>query len=71
MLAIVFGLLFVVGGIWMIAGWFDSFITVVKGLLPILIFGAGFIAVVAGISSILDAAKERKSASKTDSTESK
>jgi len=62
-LAIVGGLAAIVGGILLVVllpGWRAPFIGLVKGCIPpILVFG-GLIALIAGVSSIKDAARTKK-----------
>jgi hypothetical protein len=55
MLAVLFGLLFVIAGMSGLIFWWFDFVTVMKGLLPPLLMGGGFLAVVAGFTSIRDA----------------
>ncbi len=55
MLSIIFGLLFMALGVWGLVSWWPDFVLVLKGLVPSLIVCGGFLAVVAGITSIRDA----------------
>ncbi|OGD24602.1 MAG: hypothetical protein A2Y56_10940 [Candidatus Aminicenantes bacterium RBG_13_63_10] len=59
-LAILGGLVAIAGGVFLLIRWWAAFKIVVLGVLPpALIFG-GLIAVIAGISSIKDAARTKK-----------
>ena len=58
------------GGIAMILGllglilWWDSFLTILKGGIPILLLLGGIISLVAGINEIKESAKVKKEESK-------
>ena len=54
MLSILFGLGFMALGAWGLIAWWSDFLLVLKGLIPSLIVCGGFLAVVAGITSIRD-----------------
>lgn len=59
MLAIVFGLIFMVLGLWGLVSWWADFLTILKGMLPVLFFFGGLLAVIAGATSIHDAMETR------------
>jgi arginine exporter protein ArgO len=67
MLAIIFGLLFAVAGIWGIAVWWADFIIFLKGFLPVMIFCGGIISIFVGITAISDALKDKKTAEAEES----
>jgi hypothetical protein len=73
-LAIVGGLAAIVGGVLLVIfKWWPQFITLIKGCVPpVLVFG-GLIALIAGISSIKDAARTKKleEEAKDEKTEAK
>jgi len=50
MLSLLFGLLAVAGGLWGMRHWFREMIYFLKGMVPISLFFAGFIAIIAGLS---------------------
>lgn len=54
MLAVITGLAFLVLGLWGIIGWWPSFVVFLKGCVPVMIFVGGFLAIVAGVTSIKD-----------------
>ncbi len=54
MLSIIFGLAFAILGLWGVIGWWADFTTVVRGALPFMFVIGGMIAIVAGISGIID-----------------
>ncbi|MFH1369401.1 MAG: hypothetical protein ABII64_09785 [Elusimicrobiota bacterium] len=54
MLAVITGVAFLVLGLWGIIGWWPDFISFLKGSVPAMIFVGGFLAVIAGITSIKD-----------------
>jgi uncharacterized membrane protein len=60
-LAILGGLIAIVGGILLVAFvWWGPFKMVVYGVIPPVLFFGGLIALIAGISSIKDAARTKK-----------
>lgn len=66
MLAVILGLIFMALGLWGLIAWWGSFILVLKGLVPVLILFGGFIAVVAGVTSIRDSMESRSSGRETE-----
>jgi len=59
--AILGGLIAMVGGILLVAFvWWGPFITLVKGCIPPVLFFGGLIALIAGLSSIKDAARTKQ-----------
>ena len=54
MLAIVFGLIFVVLGFWGIVIWWADLLIVFKGFLPLMFVFGGLLSIIAGILSIMD-----------------
>lgn len=59
MLAVIFGLIFMVLGIWGLAAWWGDFVTIIRGLVPPLIICGGLLAVIAGVTSMRDAAESK------------
>ena len=59
MLAVIVGLIFAVFGLWGVVIWWPDFITVVKGSIPFMLIIGGLIAVVAGITGIVEAVEEK------------
>jgi len=59
-LAIIAGLVAMVGGVWLVIEWWAEFVVLVKGCIPPILFFGGLIALIAGISSIKDAARTKK-----------
>jgi hypothetical protein len=59
-LAIIAGLVAMVCGVWLVIEWWDEFVILVKGCIPPILFFGGLIALIAGISSIKDAARTKK-----------
>ena len=60
MLAIIVGLVFAVLGVWGVVCWWCDFMTVLKGLVPFMIFVGGCISIVAGFTAIRDAMDDAK-----------
>lgn len=52
MLALLIGLVFVAGGLWGLFSWWGDFLTVARGLFPILFAVGGLIAVIAGVTGL-------------------
>jgi len=59
-LAIIAGLVAMVVGIWLVIVWWRPFYELVLGCIPPILFFGGLIALIAGISSIKDAARTKK-----------
>jgi hypothetical protein len=59
-LAIIAGLVAMVVGIWLVIVWWRPFYELVLGCVPPILFFGGLIALIAGISSIKDAARTKK-----------
>lgn len=59
MLAVIVGLIFMALGLWGVISWWPSFMIVLKGLVPIMIVCGGFLAVIAGVTSIRDSIESR------------
>ncbi len=59
-MAIVFGLLFSATGVWLIVKWFGDFEVVFKGLIPLMLIGAGVAGILVGITNLTDAMKAKK-----------
>jgi hypothetical protein len=59
-LAIIGGLIAMVGGIILVVVWWIEFKWLVKGCIPPILFFVGLIALIAGISSIKDAMRTKK-----------
>lgn len=59
MLAIVFGLMFIVLGLWGIIHWLPDVMVIVRGLAPAMFCSGGLLAVIAGIASIRDDMEDR------------
>jgi hypothetical protein len=54
MLAILFGLIFIVFGLWGIVRWLPDVMMIVRGMAPAMLCCGGLLAVIAGIASIRD-----------------
>lgn len=60
-IAILGGIVAMVGGILLVAFlWWYPFLTLVKGFLPPILFFGGLIALIAGLSSLKDAARTKQ-----------
>jgi len=59
-LAIIAGLIAMVCGVWLVIVWWRPFYELVLGCIPPILFFGGLIALIAGISSIKDAARTKK-----------
>jgi uncharacterized membrane protein YqjE len=71
-LAIIFGLIAMAGGIVLVIFvWWREFYELVFGFIPPLLFFGGLIALIAGISSIRDAARTKKLEEETKKEEEK
>jgi len=57
MLAVIVGAIFMLLGLWGVITWWSSFLVVLKGLVPAMIVCGGFLAVVAGVTSMRDSMK--------------
>ncbi len=68
-LAILGGLIAMVGGIILVVVWWQEFYELVFGCLPPILFFGGLIAVIAGISSIRDAMRTKKLEEETQKEE--
>jgi uncharacterized membrane protein len=68
-LAILGGLIAMVGGIILVVVWWQEFYELVFGCLPPILFFGGLIAVIAGISSIKDAMRTKKLEEETQKEE--
>ncbi|MBN1622522.1 MAG: hypothetical protein JW871_08025 [Endomicrobiales bacterium] len=60
MLAVIFGLMFIVLGLWGVVVWWPDFLNVIKGLIPFMFVCGGFIAMIAGITSIADSLESKE-----------
>jgi hypothetical protein len=60
MMALIVGLIICVLGAWGLVHWFGPFKEVVKGLVPVMLVCSGLLAVIAGITSVKDAAEAKK-----------
>ncbi len=70
--AIIGGLVAIVLGVWLlVAYWWLPFLTLVKGCIPPLLVFGGLIAIIAGVSSIKDAARTKKLEAETKEEEKK
>jgi hypothetical protein len=68
-LAILFGLIAVVGGAWLaVAVWWQEFYELVFGFIPPILFFGGLIALIAGISSMKDAKRTKQLEEETEET---
>ncbi|MGA2091433.1 MAG: hypothetical protein ABSH12_08270 [Endomicrobiales bacterium] len=68
MLAIVFGLIFIMCGMWGILRWLPDTLMILRGMLPGMLCCGGVLAVIAGIASIRDnmeAKAQKKNKSQT------
>ena len=68
-IAILGGLIAMAGGVCLIVlypGWRDAFINLVQGFIPPILFFGGLIALIAGISSMKDAARTKKLEAEAD-----
>ena len=54
MLAIIFGLIFMILGIWGVIIWMPDFVNVIKGLVPFMFVCGGLITAIAGASGIAE-----------------
>jgi hypothetical protein len=71
LLAIICGLILMAGSVWLaIFVWWKEFRELVLGSIPPILFLAGLIVFIAGISSIKDARRIKKLQEETPSTES-
>lgn len=71
-LAIIFGLIAMAGGIVLVIFvWWREFYELIFGFIPPLLFFGGLIALIAGISSIRDAARTKKLEEETKKEEEK
>jgi len=59
-LAIIAGLVAMAVGVWLVVVWWRPFYELVLGCIPPVLFFGGLIALIAGISSIKDAARTKK-----------
>ena len=59
-LAIVGGLIAMAGSVFLAIHWWFQFVNLIKGAIPPVLFFGGLIALIAGISSIKDAARTKK-----------
>lgn len=59
MAAFIFGLIFAVIGAWGLVRWFQPFMDVVKGFLPVCLLLGGILAIVIGISTIKEGMQEK------------
>jgi hypothetical protein len=59
MMAIIFGLIFMVLGIWGVVAWWPYFINIMKGLFPMMFTVGGLIAIIAGVAGIKDTSEEK------------
>jgi hypothetical protein len=59
-LAILGGLIAMAGSVLLVIRWWIPFFNLVKGAIPPVLFFGGLIALIAGISSIKDAARTKK-----------
>jgi fatty acid desaturase len=69
MLAVIFGLIFMVLGIWGLAAWWWDFVAILRGLIPPLIICGGLLAVIAGVTSMRDAAESKAAKEAEDKKE--
>ncbi|MCB4791801.1 MAG: hypothetical protein LHV68_07935 [Elusimicrobia bacterium] len=69
MLAVIFGLLFAIMGIWGIVTWWSDYIIVLKGLVPFMLFCGGIISIIVGISAISDSLKSKESPGREENIE--
>lgn len=51
MTSIIIGFGFIAAGLWGLAVWFQDFVMVLKGIIPISVLLGGIVAVAAGVSS--------------------
>jgi hypothetical protein len=58
--ALIGGLVAVALGVWGILLWTSDFLTVIKGSVPLMIALGGLLAVIAGITTMKDAAEAKK-----------
>jgi hypothetical protein len=54
MLAMIFGLMFMVVSMWGIISWWPDFVNLIKGLFPFMFLCGGLIALITGVSSVVD-----------------
>jgi F0F1-type ATP synthase assembly protein I len=74
MIALLVGIIVVVGGVFLIVPWWNYFLKGLQASVPIFMILGGLLAIVAGISSIRDniaAKKERAEAEKEEKEEKK
>jgi|YNPNPStandDraft_1061719.scaffolds.fasta_scaffold99466_2 hypothetical protein len=60
MIALIIGIIVVVLGVVGIVQWFSDFVSVLKGAVPPMFVCGGLLAIIAGITSIKDAAEAKK-----------
>jgi hypothetical protein len=71
-IAILGGVVAMVGGILLVAFlWWYPFLTLVKGFLPPILFFGGLIALIAGLSSLKDAARTKQLEAEAKDSEKK
>jgi hypothetical protein len=54
MMAMVVGLIFILLGLWGIITWRDSFLMVLKGIVPLMLVCGGLLSLIAGVTAIKD-----------------
>ncbi len=69
-IAIIGGIIAIAGGVYLVLFvWCQEFIDLVFGCIPLILFFGGLIALIAGISSIKDAARTKKLEQETEEEE--
>lgn len=58
--SIIIGAIVALLGLWGLMGWFEDFLTVLKGSIPAMLIFSGVIAVIAGLSELKDEAAAKK-----------
>lgn len=58
--ALIGGLIAVALGVWGIVSWFKDFIVVIKGSVPLMVALGGLLSIIAGITTMKDAAEAKK-----------
>lgn len=69
MFAIIVGAGFVVLGFWGVVAWWQDFVIVLKGFLPVMIVFGGFFSVIAGASSVRDSIEAKSKSAEEDKKE--
>ncbi len=63
-LSIIIGAVVALLGLWGLAGWWNDFLVVLKGSIPVMLIFGGAIAVIAGFSELKDEQAAKKAENK-------